>query len=191
MSLKAIPTTYANVDFRSRLEARVALMLDTHDIEWRYESEGYELSDGSRYLPDFFLPQIRTYIEVKGDHGERTEKPRQFAIDLTGWNERGFGVDADNNLDQAWMHPVHMVLIMGIERHWSGTGERPSIINALGASTIAIECDGCGTRQWINIGGFRCRACTADLTWDAYYRGRGGWGVDLEMPRLPQWRRRP
>ena len=97
-TIQAIPTTYHGVEFRSKLEARVAACLDQFHLTWFYEHEGYTLSTGERYLPDFWLPNIRTYIEVKGDHGEREHKPRQFALDLTGQSEDQFN-------DKEWLYP--------------------------------------------------------------------------------------
>jgi hypothetical protein len=35
-------------------------------IEWEYEKEGYKLEDGTCYLPDFWLPEVETWAEVKG-----------------------------------------------------------------------------------------------------------------------------
>lgn len=63
--IAAIPTLYHRTRFRSRLEARWAVFLDCIGIEWRYEFEGYTLSDGTLYLPDFYLPQIDWHAEVK------------------------------------------------------------------------------------------------------------------------------
>lgn len=65
MGIRAIPARYAGYHFRSRLEARWAVLLDFLAIEWRYEDEGYEISPGVRYLPDFFLPRQNIFIEVK------------------------------------------------------------------------------------------------------------------------------
>lgn len=67
--IKAIPTRYRGYHFRSRLEARWAVFFDALGIEWEYEPEGFELPDGTRYLPDFWLPTIEggTWVEVKGD----------------------------------------------------------------------------------------------------------------------------
>jgi len=69
-SIKAIETIYPWPDgtrFRSRLEARWAIVLDRLDISWQYEAQGYEF-DGTRYLPDFYLPDWDMYIEVKGTY---------------------------------------------------------------------------------------------------------------------------
>lgn len=63
--VQAIETRYAGCNFRSRLEARWAVFFDALGVPWEYEPEGYELPSG-RYLPDFWLPSIETWYEVKG-----------------------------------------------------------------------------------------------------------------------------
>ena len=40
------------------------MALDAAGIAWQYEAEGFVLN-GTRYLPDFFLPELKTYVEVK------------------------------------------------------------------------------------------------------------------------------
>ncbi len=65
--------------FRSRTEARWAVFFNTLGIEYQYEKEGYHLSPWGDpylpdfsyspdlpYLPDFFLPDLGYWIEVKG-----------------------------------------------------------------------------------------------------------------------------
>lgn len=54
--IKAIETRYNGYKFRSRLEARWAVFFDALDLKYKYEPEGYELRDGSYYLPDFWIP---------------------------------------------------------------------------------------------------------------------------------------
>ncbi len=66
--IKALPTTYNGVQFRSRTEARWAAYFDLMGVEWRYEDEAYELPSGG-YLPDFYLPKHDVFAEVKGDDG--------------------------------------------------------------------------------------------------------------------------
>jgi hypothetical protein len=60
--MKAIPTRYKGVQFRSRLEARWAAMFDL--LEWRWE---YEPIDLEGYIPDFVLmfPAGRVLVEIK------------------------------------------------------------------------------------------------------------------------------
>lgn len=70
MDIKPIETVYNGYRFRSRLEARWAVFFDAGNIKYQYEPEGfeYDLADGEkcRYLPDFFLPEQKVYVEVKG-----------------------------------------------------------------------------------------------------------------------------
>lgn len=63
--MKSIETVYKGYRFRSRLEARWAVFFDALGIPWEYEKEGFDL-DGLRYLPDFWLPQQRCWVEIKG-----------------------------------------------------------------------------------------------------------------------------
>ena len=63
--IKAIPTEYKGYRFRSRLEARWAVFFDACGVTWEYEPEGIILSDGTAYLPDFYLSDFHCYFEVK------------------------------------------------------------------------------------------------------------------------------
>lgn len=63
-TIKPIETTYKGFRFRSRLEARYAVWLDALRLQWRYEEQGYDLASG-RFLPDFWLPDLTCFLEVK------------------------------------------------------------------------------------------------------------------------------
>jgi len=65
-TIKAIQTKYDGYHFRSRLEAKWAVFFNELNIEYEYEKEGFELSSGG-YLPDFWLPKYKIWIELKGD----------------------------------------------------------------------------------------------------------------------------
>ena len=73
MLIKAIETEYAGILFRSKLEAMHAKFFDENKIEWHYEPHIIQSSVGD-YLPDFYLPRIKTYFEVKGKGIPRKEK---------------------------------------------------------------------------------------------------------------------
>lgn len=60
-----IPTKYKGYTFRSRLEARWAVYFDLIGLTWEYEPEGYVLRNGVWYLPDFYLHQLDTFVEIK------------------------------------------------------------------------------------------------------------------------------
>ena len=82
MTRRSIPTVYANVHFRSKLEADWARAFDAMRLVWRYESEGHYFGD-TFYLPDFFLPKSRQYVEVKGvdsDEFERDDLVKVLAL---------------------------------------------------------------------------------------------------------------
>lgn len=63
--IKAIETHYKGYRFRSRLEARWAVFFDALGIQWEYEKEGYDLGEAGWYLPDFWLPEVNMYVEIK------------------------------------------------------------------------------------------------------------------------------
>ncbi|MBX3139864.1 MAG: hypothetical protein KF875_03865 [Trueperaceae bacterium] len=74
--IEAIPTRYRGYHFRSRLEARWAVCLDSLGVPWEYEREGYVLPDGTQYLPDFWLPQEGIYLEIKGTEVKHAEQKK-------------------------------------------------------------------------------------------------------------------
>lgn len=78
-AFRAITTRYKGYKFRSRLEARWAVFFDHLGIRWDYEPEGFELGNGLRYLPDFWLPDLKTWVEIKpgaSDHAAREKASR-------------------------------------------------------------------------------------------------------------------
>ena len=58
MEIKPIETEYNGYRFRSRLEARWAVLFDALGVKYEYEPEGFELPSGKKYLPDF---RVRCY----------------------------------------------------------------------------------------------------------------------------------
>ena len=65
IDVSPIETRYRGYLTRSRLEARWMRFFDFMGIAFEYEPEGWVLQDGTRYLPDFLLPQIKAWAEVK------------------------------------------------------------------------------------------------------------------------------
>ena len=51
---------------RSSWEIAYAKYLDSINELWYYEIESYFLSNGITYCPDFFLPRLNKFIEIKG-----------------------------------------------------------------------------------------------------------------------------
>src|SRR5260221_7532954 len=71
--MKAIETRYDGYLFRSRLEARWAVFFNELHIKYEYEKEGFELSNGQWYLPDFLLPNEELWVEIKPTRNYHTE----------------------------------------------------------------------------------------------------------------------
>jgi hypothetical protein len=72
-NLKPIETIYKDFRFRSRLEARWAIFFDALGLSWDYEVEGVNLYRYGWYLPDFYLPQVKLFCEVKPIYIDDTE----------------------------------------------------------------------------------------------------------------------
>ena len=149
--IRSIPTIYHGVLFRSRLEARWAEAFDRRGIAWMYEEDSYDLGGGVYYLPDFLLPRLRTYVEVKGildDEAER--KPRALARATV--------------LNQILVVLAHVP-----------AGERWAVVADEGALDwhhgINV-CDASGLAQFFDADG-ACRCCEREpeRPWEPPYRG--------------------
>lgn len=57
---------YNGIEFRSKLESKTAQALDNIGIPYVYEPDGYKLSNGMWYRPDFYLTDAKQFIECKG-----------------------------------------------------------------------------------------------------------------------------
>lgn len=77
--IKPIETVYQGYRMRSRLEARWACFFNEMGFKWRYEEEGYKVN-GAGYLPDFFLPDLKCFVEIKGQ--DPTAIELQKCVDL-------------------------------------------------------------------------------------------------------------
>ena len=98
--LKPLETRYGGCRFRSRLEARWAVFFDALGIRWEYEPAGYRLADGTCYLPDFWLPGLGVFVEVKPQGGD-FDKARAFVRgpDRRIWLAEG---EPDSRLGRVW-----------------------------------------------------------------------------------------
>ena len=101
-NIKAIETHYNGYRFRSRLEARWAVYFDALGIEYEYEPEGYVLQGGSTYLPDFYLPLVDAYVEVKSKHSTEIDSAK-WKMERLAENTNKFGLlcvgdPADNEI---------------------------------------------------------------------------------------------
>lgn len=143
------PTEYAGTVFRSRLESWWAMTLDSYEIAWAYEPKEedgryltLELPSGARYRPDFWLTELQTILEVKGDHGLGAEKPQELARELPPEWTVIFGW-----APQSCSEPGQPEYFM----RWDDA--------AGGASALFGECP-CGAWQWVRPRvSLDCRKC--------------------------------
>lgn len=141
MVIKAIPTTYNGQRFKSMLEASWAEWLNQNDIKWVYEFRRIELPDGTHYIPDFYLDEVDTYIEVKGLLMDRIEKPYQLVQELKK--------DCVN-----WPDDGTMLLLAG------PLGTFYNIDQSYYGGFHLIKCSKCGTTSIVTqLGSYTCRAC--------------------------------
>jgi hypothetical protein len=124
---KPIETQYKGYRFRSRLEARWAVFFDALGLQWWYEYEGFELSFDvdeidpehqlwvgderqeltenlefirGRYLPDFYLPELNYWIEIKPEEPTAEEKEKVLLLFHSLRNALHDAVDA--KFDEAY-----------------------------------------------------------------------------------------
>lgn len=109
--MKPIETHWNGYRFRSRLEARWAVIFTELGWLWEYEPQGIECSrrltapgdDASphRYLPDFYLPDLKLWVEVKGEWSSDAEIARfaDCAAHLSSSGGSGCGYDHEGARD--------------------------------------------------------------------------------------------
>lgn len=163
-----IPVEYSEVRFRSTLEADWAATLDAFGIEWQYEPIGVQLPSGILYRPDFYLPQIATWLEVKGPAGERLDKTRELAravqCEVRGCDDTDTGLLCDgSHYWNPWqLVAVGLAPVRGKVTSYlidSGWGSWRDDYDAL------TQCGSCSAWWWCGSGAYGCRA---------HRRGGGG-----------------
>jgi len=154
-NIKAIQTYYNGYHFRSRTEARWAVFFDNANIRYQYEPEGYELSDGTRYLPDFYHPESNTFFECKGimsddDYDKITTFQKDMGVAVViGYSDMTFQASHDWSEDEFEI--------------------------AVKDESYIIECPNCGRVFFLTSGGsYACRCCRhyeGDSIFAEYIRG--------------------
>lgn len=146
--MKAIETVYRGYKFRSRIEARYAVLLDALGVGWEYEKEGYELS-GFRYLPDFWIPSWDCFLEVKG-----TELTMEDAMKVNLQAEHsgkyvvvGIGIHDCEFVD--WLEKGFLIYAPESQRVEDEYGEKSYLRTDMfslawpGSKNALLVCDGC------------------------------------------------
>ena len=151
MEIKPIETIYNGYRFRSRLEARWAVFFDVLGVKYEYEPEGFKLSDGTLYLPDFYLPESKAFFEVKGVMNDTDmHKVKQLIKDsgrpcIIGYSDFSFESCSDEN----WVGDGYVLM----PKYYS----------------VLIDCPVCGKKYFSGIpGDYHCQCCGA-YEGDSYF----------------------
>lgn len=139
-SIEAVPRRYAGVNFRSTLEADWASTFDDFGIMWEYEPMTVTLPSGATYIPDFFLPEIGTWVEVKGPGVPRIEKAMEFAETIAcSCGHARMCVRPECQMVLVGHPPVKGRHTGSRVARWSG---------AVGCSPCFMRCIACGCHFW-------------------------------------------
>lgn len=157
-TIQPIPTTYQGVQFRSRLEARWAVVFDQLDVTWYYEYEGYQTSTGY-YLPDFWLPDVYmrdrlmggVFVEVKPDDYPECTHPQLEEV------ARGLGRGA--------------VLAVGLPKYQDSGNDSRQVYEVFpdwDYAMMLMYCQRCDTVKFDFHEGsyYDCPRCKADIDYD-------------------------
>jgi hypothetical protein len=135
-NLIGIKTTYNGIEFKSKLEAKIALFLDALKIKWEYEPKVFALSNGVIYIPDFFLSELNTWLEVKGDIQEHNKEISRIFV--------------ENNKSE-------LILISNKNAFWFSGRDEAGIEDDV---VLVGECSNCKSIFFCsNLGSYYCRKC--------------------------------
>lgn len=174
--IKAIPTKYGDITFRSKLEAEWARFFDSIYLRWAYEVEGYELPDGTWYLPDFWFPDCKTFFEVKGVMGEKDiNKIHQLASSVAceGLMVIIGGVHIPNSIGLVYPFPS----TTDSERCYD-IWEKPDEENSIAdyKDVLLVECSKCLQPYFSHINiDYTCRNC-------GFHNGNATFGTIIYQP---------
>jgi len=139
--IPAIQTRYNGRLFRSRLEARWAVYFDSLGVRYEYEPETYKVGEYGLYLPDFYLPDLKVFVEIKPDLGVWSYSEQ--------WQFKHNIVDADafaKVSEFSKMHPT--VIIFG-----TCFGKPSRILNDQWNQHVILSCENGMHALWICGGG--------------------------------------
>ena len=176
--MKAIDTQYKGYNFRSRLEARWAVFFDALGLKWEYEPEGFELDDGTKYLPDFKVQYPdggEQWFEVKSSLSNMSLE--EWLKVLKFEKESGYGVIVLDGTPEPKMYQNASSAIEcdDIYAHPSEPQKMDELINAL-QNNRPFKVDDAFKRSGEAL------LCYKGRTWwddyDNFWKDQSGWGQE-------------
>lgn len=154
------PCEYHDTKFKSELEANFALFLDALALKWEYEKYYFKMETGEGYIPDFYIPKLKLWIEVRGYHEVVSwSKAMRFA-DMIKANQ----VDGD------------YLLITDTEASFY---ENDNLFGTGYAGKVEVNnCPRCNSYVFFGAeGSYKCRSCGF---WDGDTLGHGSSSLSLQ-----------
>lgn len=78
--LRLVQVVYKRTHYRTKLEAQWAVFFDHLKIEYAYQQRDHEVSDGSKYRPDFWLPTFGCFFDARPNHRVPADELRKLAL---------------------------------------------------------------------------------------------------------------
>lgn len=167
------PTMYKGVQMRSKLESRVALVLDKMNLKWKYEPKLFLLSSGIYYKPDFYLYELKTWVEAKG------------IIDKNNYDISETFVK-DNNTELLLISDIESVYFSLV--NYGGCDKEDDFGVDVDKDVYIGECSDCGSYFFCsNIGSYHCRKCgvhNGDHDIKHTFSGSGIWCKKLNISSI-------
>lgn len=134
---------YNGVEYRSKLESKTAQAFDNLGIPYRYESDGYKLTNGMWYRPDFFLPDARQFVECKGVMSSEDSAKIVGLVEDMGMPVLVLSYDN----------------AMLVQHFWDSPDERIAVYTE---DLALVRCVKCGTPWFVDMtDSYACRHCGA------------------------------
>lgn len=67
LPMKVLPTKFRGTEYRSKTEAMWAAYFYFLNVPFVYEPDTYDLGESGCYIPDFYLPNLDCFVEIKPD----------------------------------------------------------------------------------------------------------------------------
>lgn len=151
---------YRGVPMRSMLEVRWAMALDMLGIVWQYEPRPVLLPSGRRYRPDFWLPELRTWLEVKGPGIAGLDKAEELARIARHGPECGPPGNCGAGGCPYSQSPYQLVVVgMAPQYGYAHWRMLDTALDLKDFWRAIFRCRACYRWWWPVEGDLRCRAC--------------------------------
>lgn len=143
---------------RSNQEHLIMRMLTMLGVRFEYETSRLPLRDGRTYVPDFWLPEIGTYLECKsGGRMWREDKARQAGVHLRRHGLRYYVVRDRSIIHQATAYC------------WAGSDGDDGDEGAAWCNYVQwIRCGYCHHWQLTTVNDPDCHGCRFCNAWDMH-----------------------